>query len=168
MTAYVQPGIREQVADSGMDAFLAKPFSARELLAAISGAQARPSTAQDPDVAEPDGSAIDMEDLLRRVEGNEAFAMELLELYRSESLTRLSEAINAVESSDMTALKTAAHTLKGTAGQVSAKRVAHQSRLLEHGSADAGADFAPLLQRLQAGVEESHAAIDAIQAGYRP
>jgi PAS domain S-box-containing protein len=164
MTAYVQPGIREKVAESGMDAFLAKPFGTQELVAAMSGAPAIAASSVEPGAAPASDSAIDMPDLIRRVDGNTGFALELLELYRSESLTRLAEAHNAVEAKDRAALKAAAHTLKGTAGQVSAKRVAHRARLLELASADAAADTTELLQELQADVDDSHTAIDEIQA----
>lgn len=167
MTAFVQPGIREKVAESGMDAFLAKPFTTRDLLAAISGAPARAAEPAATCAAPRPDCPIDMPDLLRRVDGNASFAMELLELYRSESLTRLAEALNAIEVNDAPALKAAAHTLKGTAGQVSAKRVAQRARQLELACADADADLGRLLQELQADVEESHVAIDEIHAGHR-
>lgn len=106
-------------------------------------------------------AGIDVEDALGRVLGNEQLLSRLLGLFLND--TSLAALEDAIACGDETAAEEAAHTLKGTAGNLSIRPV-HETAaavcdLVRAGSWD---EAVALVPRLSAAV---NAAQDAIRAG---
>ncbi|HYN08851.1 MAG TPA: response regulator [Vicinamibacterales bacterium] len=97
---------------AGMDALLVKPLEVSALLPLIDqlvGASAAVSSPVAP--VEP---AFDSEEFLARLGGDEALAVEMIEIFAAESAGMLSTLRAAVDANDANAVQRAAHNLKGS------------------------------------------------------
>ena len=104
MTAHVMPGDRERCLATGMDAYLGKPIDPKALFAEVEdGARITESA-----------PTIDQGDLLRRLDGDEELAAEIIQLFFQGA--RPADAVGARWPRDIDLVRRAAHTLKGSAG----------------------------------------------------
>ena len=110
-------GDRERCLESGMDGYVAKPVRAADLLQAIER------------VAKPvHAPALDEPALLDRLNGDEHLLRELIEVFEADC-PRMQESIkNAIAAGDTSALRIAAHKLKGSVANFSAHE-AHAAAL---------------------------------------
>jgi len=138
MTANAMQGDREQCFAVGMDDYLSKPVRLNELQAVLRhasegrGAKMRSTTAP-PKVSAQEGVAeaptLDpavLMELRARPDGK-----ELIGLFIAEAQTLVTTLSRAVEQNDGRALREAAHSLKGTAGYLGARRLEALSAELE-------------------------------------
>jgi PAS domain S-box-containing protein len=129
LTAHALKGDREACLGAGMDAYLAKPLRAPELLAVLErltgGAPQRPAR---PAAVEP---ALDPEEVLARFDGDRALLGELVGLLRTETPRLLSDMRRGVESDDAMAAAQAAHTLRGAVSNFGACRLGQMALELE-------------------------------------
>ena len=110
MTAHAMKGDRQRFLDAGMDAYLAKPFRARELLELIDRfAPAEPAPAQK-------GRHVDPGALLEQLGGDTALLSELVQLFMLDKDDIVADLRNAADRSDAKALEQTAHRLRGTIG----------------------------------------------------
>ena len=119
MTAHAMSGDRERCLAVDMDGYLAKPTESRALFAEVEG---------------PEGMSmppIDEADLLSRLHGDTELAAEIVRLFTEECPSLLAAIRTALDRRDVTAVRRAAHTLKGAAGTAAAVGIAEAAALLE-------------------------------------
>ena len=134
LTAHAMKGDRERFLSAGMDGYVSKPFRQQELWQAIGACVPLPSGAEGEPESEPasdcslagslseeaSDQALDRRSLLARVGGNGKLLLEVLALFCSEFTRLLGELGQAIEQKNAERIQLAAHTLKGTLGNLSA------------------------------------------------
>jgi two-component system, sensor histidine kinase and response regulator len=97
---------------AGMDALLVKPLDASALLPLID--QLVGASAGIPASVVPAEPAFDSDEFLTRLGGDEALAVEMIEIFATESAIMLNSLRAAVDASDANGVQRAAHNLKGS------------------------------------------------------
>ncbi len=136
MTAHAMKGDRERCLEAGMDGYVSKPVRKKELFEAIESAVAagsRPAAGHPLPAAEvaPCATAIDAEDLRQKLDGDRELLRELVELFLKSSPGALASLRKGVESADPKQVENAAHSLKGTLGNFTARLAAATAQELE-------------------------------------
>jgi PAS domain S-box-containing protein len=132
MTAHAMKGDRQRCLAAGMDTYISKPIRIGELENAIAQliSPSKPAEAPRPEGTQGD-SVIDHAALLAGVDGNRRLLRELVRLFLADCPPRLAEIKEAVRRGDAEALRRAAHTLKGSIGNFTAKKAFEVSQRLE-------------------------------------
>lgn len=152
LTGYVLDYDRQQCIDAGMDSYLAKPFQAPDLFAAIDAALEQPPQA--PDVAR---FVFDEKAALARVEGDHNLLSTLVGLFLDKVDRVVADIDRAVQNRDFRALERAAHSLRGSASNFSAVETVEAARSLESMGRTQDAENA------QKVLESLHAALDRLR-----
>ncbi|NCC51159.1 MAG: response regulator, partial [Spartobacteria bacterium] len=153
MTAHAMTGDREKCMEAGMNGYVTKPIEPAHLFAEINRCVEDTHFAEDdrPLDEEQDASAspsppeaeaytkegfpclegFDVETGIQRVRGNAGLYRKLLLDFVRRNETTCRDMAEAFEKGDTAALKKMAHTLKGTAGNLSAIALQNAARNLE-------------------------------------
>jgi len=147
LTAHAMKGDRERCLEAGMDAYVAKPLRADELLATLARlvpatAGASPSARADTEHGNGDlrgapangngtQALFDRQKALERVEGDRDLLGQMVQLFAGQSEKLLADIRTSAGRGDGAALERAAHKLKGSVGNFGAGRAAATALRLE-------------------------------------
>jgi two-component system, sensor histidine kinase and response regulator len=141
LTAHAFQEERDRTVEAGMDDFLAKPFKPAALYEIVErwapngeGTERRTAQDEEGEMSEDDGApAVDVEAFREsmRAAGIEEIVDTTLDIYRGEAPMLFAKIRDAVERGDAEAIRTAAHSLKSSSGNVRATRLAELLQGLE-------------------------------------
>jgi CheY-like chemotaxis protein len=136
MTAHTMNGDRDLCLAAGMDGYLSKPVNPSMLYTVVED-DAEPVAP----AAEPASRAtVDEPSLLQRLGGDEQLFTEVIQSFLDDCPARLGAIRDAVERRDAARVRTAAHALKGAAGNLSAIGLFTAAKNLEQLGADNDVD----------------------------
>ena len=160
MTAHAMVGEREKCIEAGMDDYLSKPIDQDNLYAIllkwikpgkrdISSIREKPVGNKEDIALLHDLPGIDIADGLRRVGGNRKLFIKLLVDFANKYGSVTEEIRSLIKVGDLPAAERVAHTVKGTAGNLSATGVQAAAQALEAVIVGKGtADYELCLSRL--------------------
>ena len=134
VTAYASPDEEQRCIEAGMDGYLTKPVQRARLIAAVEAAGSGAAAAVAPPpgpAANGPGQVLDRAMLLEELGGDESSAREIARAVLSVLPGRLAQLEAAAKGGDAEGLRSAAHGLRGMAGNIRAHRLALAARRME-------------------------------------
>jgi CheY-like chemotaxis protein/HPt (histidine-containing phosphotransfer) domain-containing protein len=142
MTAHAMKGDRERCIEAGMDGYVSKPISSKEVAEAIASIQrlqgestsvisleAKQADAMLPPA--PSRIVWNMGETLERLGGDEKLFHEVIEIFLDDVPKHMAGLRRAIAAGDAEAVEGAAHTLKGELGYLGISEVSQKARELE-------------------------------------
>jgi two-component system sensor histidine kinase/response regulator len=114
MTALAMKGDKERCLAAGMDGYLSKPIRPQELDAVLDAYSSEPVPAGSGD------SAINVDELMERVDGDRSLLAELAELFREDYPKQILLAQEALAINDAATVRRIGHSLKGALANLAA------------------------------------------------
>jgi PAS domain S-box-containing protein len=166
LTAHAMQGDRERCLEVGADDYVSKPIRTSELLAAMDrlrNPQAGPRPAARPAADSPVSRALDLAAALERVEGDRELLEELVRIFAGECPNNLAEIRRALDAADAPLLERLAHTMKGAAANLGAKRLSAAAFELEKQARSGGLkNAAELIDNLKREIDRLMPEIDSL------
>jgi signal transduction histidine kinase/DNA-binding NarL/FixJ family response regulator len=132
MTAHAMKNDRERCLAAGMDGYLSKPIDPPELFDVV---EQRPDGVIAAETA-VEAPVFDDVAFRRRLDGDELLITDAIGLFLEDLPVRLAAISDAIAESHIEELRAAAHALKGSAANLSAKGVFDAAAMLEQAAAD--------------------------------
>jgi PAS domain S-box-containing protein len=121
MTAYAMKGDRERCLEAGMDGYVPKPINSKQLFELIAGVQSVELKAAIGAKAGTNHEILDESALLARFEGEADLLRDVVKLFMDDCPKLMDGIRGAVERNDAHGLERAAHKLKGSVANFSAR-----------------------------------------------
>ncbi|NCC26438.1 MAG: sensor histidine kinase, partial [Deltaproteobacteria bacterium] len=139
MTAHAMQGDRERFLAVGMNDYISKPISPKEIGKALERwlSSPTPTRAADPELQntapdrQKDLPAFDRIDFMDRVMGDQDLARQVVDVFMRDAYKRFESIRQGVEGGNLAMARAATHTLKGSAGNVGARAMAFAAAKLE-------------------------------------
>jgi two-component system sensor histidine kinase/response regulator len=139
MTAHAMKGDRERCLDAGMDEYVSKPISVRQLEEAIASALrwpggVRPATSsntQNENATPANVIPWDMGKTLESLGGDEKLLHEVMEIFLEEAPKHMATLRQAIAEGNTKAIEQVSHTLKGELGYLGISGLSRKARALE-------------------------------------
>jgi CheY-like chemotaxis protein len=135
VTAHAMKGDRERCLEGGMDGYVTKPIRPDILFSELArldpAAQLEPEPATGTMTDFGATGALDRVALLDRVEGDMELLSDIIELFKEDSVRQMTAIREAIDKKQADTLRRAAHTLKGTCGNLGAVEAAATALELE-------------------------------------
>ncbi|HYR89233.1 MAG TPA: response regulator [Terriglobia bacterium] len=155
MTAHAMKGDREKCIEAGMDSYVSKPISGKELAAVLHSTVLQPGSERPVD-DEPAVLTVNWQGVLERVGDDVELAKEIAETFIVESPKLISQIRMAIKAGDCVALQRTAHAYKGSASIFSADAAVTLAAQLEilgsKGDVSEGEPLVTLLETHAGGV----------------
>jgi two-component system sensor histidine kinase/response regulator len=155
MTAHAMKGDRERCVEAGMDGYVSKPISSKEVAEAIASIprlqdEVTPGVSLEVNQGEatlPTAPRIvwNMGETLERLGGDETLFREVIEIFLDDVPKHMTSLGRAIEAGDAAAVEGAAHTLKGELGYLGISEVSQKARELEEFGRNSDLRFAAAL-----------------------
>jgi two-component system sensor histidine kinase/response regulator len=132
MTAHAMKGDREKCLDAGMDAYISKPISAKELADVLQSVTVHHKA--EPSRVKPVNSesvALKRDAILKRIDGDVELLKELAAAFITNSGELMQEMRVALDAGDFQTLRRAAHSYKGSASLFELSDIVQRSERLE-------------------------------------
>ncbi len=133
MTAHALKGDRQRCLEVGMDGYIAKPIRPRQLFETIDLVlgMLSPAATRSDDELPPAGGVLDWSEALRTVGGDRELLAAVVRAFLDESSRLMNAMRQAIVQGDASALRVAAHTLKGSTGYFGANETYQRVYRLE-------------------------------------
>jgi signal transduction histidine kinase/CheY-like chemotaxis protein/HPt (histidine-containing phosphotransfer) domain-containing protein len=161
MTAYAMQGDREKCLAADMDAYLSKPASASDIIATLNQLVPEhgsldlsiPATQVGPvgqTATADDVPVFDRLELLERLGGREEMLERFLGMFSRNVSGYMEALLSAIEQVDVEQIRIQAHTIKGAAGNISARRMKDTAAAMETAAREGRLDkTSELIQQLK-------------------
>jgi CheY-like chemotaxis protein/HPt (histidine-containing phosphotransfer) domain-containing protein len=131
LTAHATKEDRKRCIEAGMDAYITKPVSARDLFETIEAVARGRSKTEPSQPFEERDEILDESVLMARVDNDTKLLKKMIDLFCDDCPKMLTQIKKLVASKDTEALSKAVHTFAGSAGNFAATRTVQAARALE-------------------------------------
>ena len=177
VTASALKGEREKCLASGMNDILTKPFKKADLEALLArtfsgmaadeaGSTAPEEPSAGPNRGEGDKTVLDFDEAVETFLGNRATVLDLLDRFIRKAESQLQELARAASGGDWPQAREIAHSIKGAAWNLSARRLGDAAKIVEDAGRDGrGEDVKAGLPALREALSDLKAEVGSVNSG---
>jgi len=169
ITASVGPDVERNCRKAGMNGYLTKPLSSKDLLHAVNNFTRTTrdtwmGNKPDAHAKQPSASLLDRKEALKCLGGKQALYTKLLNAFVKDAPQKLSDLSQAVHTNNHAEVVRLSHALKNSASLIQANQLANLAKEMEElGNTASSEGWPPLLKKLKGTCLKTLAAIDSNQ-----